>query len=177
MMKLEDRIDRPETKSTTVHASVEKYQSLQEISNSAETAIGADLHSICIPVPHDVPTHLRIVISSDPNADKVIGQEFPIDAGLAGRVFGSQRPEFINKASEDPQHSKLVDQAAGTKTGEGGILSYPLILNTVCLGVVQFMKHPGSSFTQEDITSVGRFADMITAELDSLNHASSGDPQ
>jgi len=69
---------------------MDKYRSLEQMSKNAETAIGADLHSICVPVPCDVPTHLKIIVSSDPNADKVIGQEFPVDAGLAGRVFGSQ---------------------------------------------------------------------------------------
>jgi class 3 adenylate cyclase len=179
--KLSDEIvklrQRLEVISTTMREGMDKYQALQEISTSAQLAIGADLHSICVPVPHGAPTHLKIIISSDPKAEKVIGKEFPIDTGLAGRVFNTRNPEFVNNASQDPQHYNGVDSAAGTTTGEGGILSYPLISSTACLGVAQFMKNPGSAFTQEDISIIGRFANRIVTELLSLDRMSLNDPR
>jgi len=174
LAKLQRRL---EVMSTSVREGLDKYQSLQEISQNAQTAVGADLHSVCVPVPREGPTHLKIIVSSDPNADKIIGKEFPVDAGLAGRVFAKRVPEFVNKASEDTQHLKLVDAAAGTNTGDGGILSYPLLANATCVGVAQFMKHSGSSFTQEDVSIVGRFAAKIAAELETLNRDSAGDPR
>jgi len=174
LLKLQKRL---EVMSTILREGVDKYHGLQEISTIAETAIGADLHSISIPVPRDAPTHLRIIVSSDPDADRVIGIEFPINLGLVGRVFNSRNPEYVNNASEDPQHLDLVDAAAGTKTGKGSILSYPLISNAKCLGVIQFMKHPGSVFSQEDITAIRSLSDKITIELDSIDRAFSNDPR
>ena len=174
LIKLQKRL---EAMVNAVREDADKFQFIQEISQNAEIAIGADLHSISIPVPLGAPTHLKIIISSDPNSEYVIGKEFPIDAGLAGRVFGSLHPEFANKANEDPQHFTLVDSAAGTNTGEGGILSYPLISGSDCVGVAQFMKHPGTTFSQEDVTVVGRFTGRIAAELDALNRTSLNGPR
>ena len=56
LAKLQQRL---EVMSTTMREGVDKYQALQEISTNAQIAIGADLHSISIPVPHDAPTHLK----------------------------------------------------------------------------------------------------------------------
>jgi class 3 adenylate cyclase len=163
--------------STTLREGVNRYQSLRELSSSAQTAIGADLHSISIPVPRNNPTHFKIIVSTDREAEKIIGKEFPITKGLAGRVYANRRPEYVNKAIDDPKHYKVVDQAAGTDTGEGAILTYPLVRDGSCSGVIQFMKARGFAFHDEDVTIVGRFADRITSELANLEQSDTNDPR
>lgn len=169
---------RLELVSTTLREDIDRFQELQDISSNAEIAIGADIHSISIPVPRESPTHLKIIISTDQKANRIIGKEFPISEGLAGKVYFNQRGEFVNRALDDPNHFKVIDETAGTKTGEGSIISFPLINAGICLGVAQFMKYPGRPpFTKEDLTIVCRFAKKITDRLIKLEEVSKDDPR
>lgn len=153
---------------SNVASSTLGYDELKELSSNAQMAIGADLHSISIPFPKNSPTHLKIIISTDPNAERVLGKEFGISDGIGGRVFLSQVPEFVNKARDDPRHYHVVDKAAGTQTGQGAILTIPLIDSGKTRGIVQFMKNPGGVFSDDDLKVALRFSTPITRLLVTL---------
>lgn len=168
--ELESKVSTLEERNRLLRSNVAnntiRYDELKDLSTNAQIAVNADLHSISIPVPRDSPTHLKIIISTDPSAEKVLGKEFLTTNGIAGRVFHSQKPEWINKAIEDPKHFALIDKAAGTKTGQGSILTIPLVASGKTKGIIQFMKHPTTGvFTNEDEIIGSRLARPITKLL------------
>lgn len=160
--KLQKRLD---IVTTSIREDVDRYQALQEISTNAEIAVAASMHSISVPVPHNNPTRLRFIISTDPEAEKILGKEFPISNSLAGQVFSDKRPKLVNRAIDDPEHNRTVDKAAKTNTGEGAILTYPLLFDEECMGVMQFMKSPGERFHDEDLKIVGRFSHKVARKI------------
>jgi class 3 adenylate cyclase len=151
------------------------YHQLLAVSTEAQKALAADIHSISTPIPPDAPTHLRIILSTDPESEKVVGREFPITKGIAGWVFQRQQPSFKNPAQPDPRHFDLVDKAAGTKTGEGAILSIPLVAGKTCRGVIQFMKTAGGRFEESDILVASRLTPTMARLLGELQDTPNSD--
>ena len=143
------------------------YEELKEISTHTQVAVDAEIHSISIPDPRENPTDLRIIISTDHAAD-VHGIRIPINKGFAGKVFHSQKAVYINHATEDKRHYSKVDEAAGTRTGEGAIMTLPIVSDGKSIGVIQFMKSPGGEFADRDIIIAERFLGEITDKLEPI---------
>jgi class 3 adenylate cyclase len=133
--------------------------------------VKAAIHSIAVPVPPDAPTDLRFILSSDPQAARIVGREFPITKGIAGWVYKNQQPYFQNEAEADPRHFKMIDQAAGTHTGEGAILTIPLATSGRCYGIIQFMKSKGERFGEDDVAIASRWAPSLTRLLIELRES------
>jgi class 3 adenylate cyclase len=151
------------------------YQRLLAASTEAEKAVAADMHSISAPIPSETLTHLRIILSTDPQSEKVLGREFPITRGIAGWVFQRQQPSFKNLAETDPRYFSLVDKAAGTHTGAGAILTLPLMAGKSCCGVIQFMKIKGGRFEESDVQVASRLTPAIARLLGELQDSSTAD--
>jgi class 3 adenylate cyclase len=95
----------------------------------------------------------------------VVGREFPITKGIAGWVYKTQQPYFRNRAKDDPHHFDRIDKAAETQSGEGAILTVPLVIGGRCYGVIQFMKSRQEGFTEEDVAIATRWAPRLTRLL------------
>jgi|YNPMSStandDraft_1061717.scaffolds.fasta_scaffold09294_2 class 3 adenylate cyclase len=147
------------------------FSQLMELSTQASNAVKAEIHSISVPIPANSPTDLKIILSTDPEAAKIVGREFPITKGIAGWVFKTQQPYFRNRANSDPRHFGLVDKAAGTHSGEGAILTVPLASGGRCHGVIQFMKSRSGEFTEEDIDIAMRWVPQLTRLLIELEQS------
>lgn len=147
------------------------FGQLMDLSTQASNAVKAEIHSISVPTPAASPSDLRIILSTDPEASKIVGREFPITKGIAGWVFKTQQPYFQNRANADPRHFNLVDKAAGTRSGEGAILTVPLASGGRCYGVIQFMKSRGGEFTEEDVDIAMRWAPRLTRVLIELEQS------
>jgi class 3 adenylate cyclase len=156
-------------------ASTEIYEQLRAASTDACNAVDAAFHSISVPVPLTDAKDLRIILSTDPEAEKVLGREFPINKGLAGWVFQRQQPSFKNPGQVDERHFELVDKAAGTATGLGALLTMPLIHGGVCRGVIQFMKPAVGRFSETDVAVATRFTPRIARLLGELENSKEAD--
>jgi len=156
-------------------ASTDTFDRLVTVSAETANSVRADIHSISVPVPLHTPTDLRIIHSTDTEAAKVLGREFPITEGIAGWVFKTQKPYFQNEARADPRHFGLVDQAARTRTGEGAILTIPLVAGGRCHGVIQLMKPKGGAFSEDDVVAASRFAPTLTRLLIELEESPTED--
>lgn len=168
---LQEQAQTLKTLATAPPAKKDLFSQLMELSTQASNAVKAEIHSISVPVPPDSPTDLRIILSTDPEAAKVVGREFPITKGIAGWVFQNQQPYFRNRANSDPRHFSLVDKAAGTRSGEGAILTVPLASGGRCYGVIQFMKSRGGEFTEEDVEIATRWIPKLTRLLIELEQS------
>lgn len=165
--------------SVATTTSPEQASILQKLTDrcvEAQLAVEAAIYSISVPVPQASPTDLKIILSSDPKREKVIGQRIPITAGLAGWVYKRKKPSFKNPGASDPRLYDQVDRIAGTKTGEGAILTWPLISGGICKGVIQFMKPAPNSFSENDIAVAERYTQKITNLLLQLDEDKHSEP-
>jgi len=147
------------------------FEQLLATSTDAAKAVGAAFHSISVPVPLTNPSDLRIILSTDPQAEKVFGREFPINVGLAGWVFQRQEPSFKNPGQVDRRYFDLVDKAADTKTGAGAILTMPLLHGGICRGVIQFMKPTSGRFDERDVAVASQLTPSIARLLSELDQS------
>ncbi|MBN9120512.1 MAG: hypothetical protein J0I06_15390 [Planctomycetes bacterium] len=143
---------RTQISTTPVGEPPDYFEQLKQRSAEIARALGAPIHSVSVPVPRLDPVELKIIFSTDPKAEQVIGKQFPIDRSLAGRVFQTQQASFKNPEDKTVGHFGLVDKVAKTKTGEGAILTVPLSVGTVRHGVVQFMKPAPQMFGEADVS-------------------------
>jgi class 3 adenylate cyclase len=173
-LKAQTRVLKQPLLETVSPPATDLYSRLLEASTEAEKAVAADMHSISEPDPSETPTHLRIILSTDPQPEKVRGRQFPITQGIAGWVFKHQQPSFKNPAETDPRHFSLIDKAAGTHTGEGAILTLPLMAGKSCRGVIQLMKK-GDKFEESDVQVASRLTPAIARRLAELQDSSTAD--
>ena len=124
---------------------------LLKASTELQELLRAQIHSISLAVPREDPTHLRIILSTDPMAHRILGLEFPTAKGIAGWVYREQQPFLKNPGDQPPEHFEAIDMFAGTNTGEGAILTFPLVLAGRCRGVIQFIKSEGGRFEETDL--------------------------
>src|SRR6266498_5092842 len=160
-LKAQTRVLKQPLLQTVSPPAADLYQRLLAASTEAEKAVAADMHSISQAIPSETPTHLHIILSTDPESEKVLGREFPITKGIAGWVFQRQQPSFKNAAETDPRYFGLVDKAAGTRTGAGAILTLPLMAGKSCCGVIQFMKTRGGRFEESDVQVAYRLTPAV----------------
>ena len=73
--------------------STRAYERLRELASDAARALDASYHSISVADPPKDPTHLKIILSTDPAAAKIVGRRFPANQGLSGAVFQRQIAE------------------------------------------------------------------------------------
>jgi len=172
-LKAQTHVLRQPLLETVSPPATDLYSRLLEASTEAEKAVAADMHSISEPDP-SAPTYLRIILSTDPQSERVRGRRFPITQGIAGWVFKHQQPSFKNPAQTDPRHFSLIDKAAGTHTGEGAILTLPLMAGKSCRGVIQLMKK-GDKFEESDVQVASRLTPAIARRLAELQDSSTAD--
>ena len=95
------------------------YQQLLSISTEARDALRADLHSISVPVPAREPTHLKIILSSDVESEKVVGRE-----GASGiKKFAlTVQINLVGTYNMINQVAAAMQMQSATADGERGVM-------------------------------------------------------
>ncbi len=140
------------------------FRGMTDVSGEAAKAVKADVHSISVPASPESPTHLRIIYSTDVQRSQIQGMEYPIEESNAGWVFTHQQPYRRVGPQSDKPHYKLVDEAAGTRTGEGFMMTLPLVAGNRCYGVIQFFRQT-KPFDDEDQSTAFRYVPSITKRV------------
>ena len=85
---------------------------------------------------------------------------FPVDKGLAGSVYHSQKPELINDVPSDPRFFSQVDSETGFQTQQ--MIAVPLTAGEERIGVLEVInKANGEPFTDEEFYLLVSIADEI----------------
>ncbi len=74
---------------------------------------------------------------------------FPIDKGIAGRVFKSRKAEVILNTESDPDHFKKVDDFTGFQTKS--LIAVPLQGNSDVIGVLEVVNKREGCFDANDV--------------------------
>jgi signal transduction histidine kinase len=74
----------------------------------------------------------------------------PLDASIAGWVFGHNESLIVQDAAKDPRHFKAVDQALDFRTSS--LLAVPLTYKGNTIGVLEVVnKKDNANYTEEDV--------------------------
>jgi GAF domain-containing protein len=89
-------------------------------------------------------------------------RDFPTDVGIAGYVARSRRAEIVWDTESDPRGAKIPD----TPQAHTRMLAVPVIGQKEVLGVIELIRYPPDSFTQEDLEIATLFANHASVALE-----------
>jgi GAF domain-containing protein len=107
-------------------------------------------------------------------AEDVKKFRIPIGHGIAGHVAVTGQPIAVSEASTDPRTATDIADRVGYRPDS--ILCAPLFYDDEVIGVLELLdKEDGSSFTADDIASLGLFANQAAVAIEqSRMHTSVG---
>jgi transcriptional regulator with GAF, ATPase, and Fis domain len=96
---------------------------------------------------------------------------FPIDKGIAGRVFRNAKPELIADAGKDHNHYKEVDDFTGFHTKS--MIAVPLQGRNHVIGVLEVLNKREGKFDAQDLDFLTTLACFVGLSLDNARMYSS----
>lgn len=89
----------------------------------------------------------------------------PLGHGIAGHVALTGQPIAVSDAADDPRAAADIAESVGYRPNS--ILCVPLFYDDEVIGVLEVLdKQDGSSFTAEDIESLGLFANQAAVAIE-----------
>jgi GAF domain-containing protein len=95
-------------------------------------------------------------------SEAMADRDFPVDLGIAGYVARSRRAEIIWDTETDPRGASIP----GTPQAHTRMLAVPVIGQKEVLGVIELIRYPPDSFTQEDLEIATLFANHASVALE-----------
>jgi len=89
---------------------------------------------------------------------------FPIDQGIAGRVFSSGKPEMILDIIKDQSHFKQIDVATRSRTKS--MIAVPLPKKEKIIGVLEALNKKDGTFDEDDLSLLSTIAPIMAMALD-----------
>ena len=89
---------------------------------------------------------------------------FPINQGIAGRVFSSGKPELIHHISDDPNHLNKIDKL--TKCETKSMIAVPLQKKEKIIGVLEVLNKKRGDFVEKDLSLLSTIAPIMAMALD-----------
>lgn len=107
-------------------------------------------------------------------AEEVKRFRVPVGHGIAGHVAVTGQPIAISEAADDPRAATDIADNVGYRPNS--ILCVPLFYDEEVIGVLELLdKEDGTSFSAEDIESLGLFANQAAVAIEqSRTHTSMG---
>ncbi len=107
-------------------------------------------------------------------AEEVKQFRVPVGHGIAGHVAVTGQPIAISEAAADPRTATDIAESVGYRPDS--ILCVPLFYDDEVIGVLELLdKEDGSSFSADDIESLGLFANQAAVAIEhSRVHTSLG---
>lgn len=103
-------------------------------------------------------------VALGPKADEVKHHRVPVGHGIAGLVALSGQPMAVTDASNDPRQASDIARSVGYLPQ--GILCVPLFYGDDVIGVLELLdKLDGTSFSPEDIATLGLFANLAAVAI------------
>jgi len=92
----------------------------------------------------------------------------PLDESIAGWVFANNRPQFVEDATNEPHHFKVVDRATNFTTTT--LLAVPMEYKGNTIGVLEVInKADNAHYTEDDLTILEMLALFASMALWNAN--------
>ena len=103
------------------------------------------------------------VYATGPYASEVMeDREFPADVGFVGHVSRTKRAEVILDTEADGRGEEIP----GTPATHSRMMAVPILGKKDVLGVIELLKYPPDSFTNEDLEVATMFANHAAVALE-----------
>jgi GAF domain-containing protein len=103
------------------------------------------------------------VYATGPYAGETMAdRDFPVDIGIAGYVARTRKAEIIFDTEMDPRGETIP----GTPTQHARMLVVPVIGQKNVLGVIELLRYPPATFSQEDLEIAILFANHASVALE-----------
>jgi len=148
--------------SAMISESLDLQHVLESIARSAAEVIGAQASSVLL---RDAARNKFIFKAAiGPLGDKLVGQEFDADLGIAGRVAQTGQPEIAGEAHAHPDFYAAFDQK--TRFTTRGMIVAPLRCRDRILGVVEVLNATGErEFNTRDLELLQVFANLAAISV------------
>jgi signal transduction protein with GAF and PtsI domain len=156
----------------TIAARVTHSELLQMIVATAAQVLRARAGALLL-VDEDAE-ELVFEVAVGGEAEDVKQFRVPLGHGIAGHVAVTGQPLAVSEAAADPRAATDIADQVGYRPER--ILCVPLFYDDEVIGVLELLdKEDGSSFTAEDIESLGLFANQAAVAIEqSRMHSSLG---
>ena len=147
----------------TIGSPVDHEKLIEMIVVTAADVIGAQAGSLFL---IDTRTEeLVFEVAIGPKAEAVKKFRVPLGEGVAGLVAVSGQPMAISNAKEDQRDSARIQRSVGHEPDT--ILAVPLFYQDRVIGVLELLdKEGGGSFTPQDISTLGLFANQAAVAIE-----------
>lgn len=95
-------------------------------------------------------------------AQTMADRDFLADLGIAGYIARSKKAEIVLDTETDPR----AEQIPGTPAAHTRMLAVPVVGQKEVLGVIELLRYPPESFTQEDLEIATLFANHASVALE-----------
>jgi len=95
-------------------------------------------------------------------AETMADRDFSADMGIAGYVARTRKAEIILDTESDPRGVTIP----GTPTMRSRMLAVPVIGQKEVIGVIELVRFPPATFTQEDLETATLFANHASVALE-----------
>jgi len=95
-------------------------------------------------------------------AETMADRDFPAETGIAGYVAKSKKAEIVLDAESDPRGAQIP----GTPKTRTSMLAVPVIGKKEVLGVIELLRYPPDTFTQEDLEIATMFANHASVAIE-----------
>lgn len=95
-------------------------------------------------------------------AETMADRDFPADIGIAGYVAKSRKAEIVLDTESDPRGAQIP----GTPKTRTCMLAVPVIGKKEVLGVIELLRYPPDTFTQEDLEIATMFANHASVAIE-----------
>ncbi len=142
--------------SAAINSTLDLKTVLDNIAASAAKVMCAEAGSVLL---HDKPrSKLVFVSASGERAEMVIGKEFDVELGIAGRVAATGRPEIVGDVQADQNFYRKMDEISKFKTRS--MMAAPMTAENEVIGVVEVLNRVDGEFADGDLELLTVFANL-----------------
>jgi GAF domain-containing protein len=147
----------------TIGARVTHSELLQMIVATAAQVLRARAGALLLVDEESEELVFEVAVGGE--AEDVKQFRVPIDHGIAGHVAVTGQPIAVSEAAADPRAATDIADRVGYRPDS--ILCVPLFYDDEVIGVLELLdKEDGSSFTPDDIESLGLFANQAAVAIE-----------
>lgn len=140
-----------------INGSLELDNVLQSIAQSAAEVLEAEAASVLLLDASRKQLVFRAAVGSA--GGRLVGQEFPVERGIAGRVATTGEAVLLGNAADHPDFYADIDEETRFVTRE--LVAAPLRFRDDVIGVVEVINRKGSApFSKTDLDVLRVFANL-----------------
>lgn len=146
--------------STAINSSLDLQATLQAIARSAASVMQAEASSVLLLDKRR--DKLTFLASVGGGGDRLLGEEFDADLGIAGQVISTGQPVLVTDVRSHQKWFQGIDDRSNFDTR--GLVAAPLVHQDEIIGVVEVLNRVAEgNFSEQDLELIQIFANLAAS--------------